>query len=165
MEEINLLEVFEYFKLKLIWILIAVLAAVVLGNTYTMITRVPMYKSNTTIVLVNEKQDTYSQSDLYMNQNLVGTYSEIVKSRKVISQVIKNLKLSYSVDELSSHINVSSVGETEIISIQVTDKNSLDAKNIANEIARVFIKEVKDYYNLENVSILDKEKSKSTCKK
>lgn len=155
MEEINLMEVYSYFKSKVLWILIAIGIIVVLGNVYTLITRVPMYQSNTTIVLVSEKKDNYSQSDLQLNKNLVGTYSQIVKSRKVVSKVIDNLKLKCSVAELSNNISVSSVEDTEIIKITVSDKNAKTAAKITDEIAKVFSNEIKDIYHLENVSIVD----------
>lgn len=156
MEELNLKEIFSYFKSKFIFILIAIIAIIVVGNVGTIITRTPMYKSNTTIVLVNEKKNNYSQSDLQLNKNLIGTYSEIVKSRKVLMKVIDNLKLDYSLEQLSSNISVSSVENTEIIKISVSDKRALKAAEITDEIAKIFASEIKDIYNLENVSIVDK---------
>lgn len=156
MEEINLKEVYSYFKSKILWILIAIIAIVIIGNVYTIITRVPMYQSNTTIVLVGESKKEYSQSDSQLNQNLIGTYSEIIKSRKVLSKVIDNLKLKMSVEELSSHITTSSVEETEIIQITVENEKAKDAKKITDEVADVFSDEIQDIYNLENVAIIDK---------
>ena len=162
MEEINLKEVYSYFKSKILWILIAIIAIVIIGNVYTIITRVPMYQSNTTIVLVGESKKEYSQSDSQLNQNLIGTYSEIIKSRKVLSKVIDNLKLKMSVEELSSHITTSSVEETEIIQITVENEKAKDAKKITDEVADVFSEEIQDIYNLENVAIIDKaEEAKS----
>lgn len=156
MEEINLKEVYSYFKSKILWILIVIIAIVIIGNVYTIITRVPMYQSNTTIVLVGESKKEYSQSDSQLNQNLIGTYSEIIKSRKVLSKVIDNLKLKMSVEELSSHITTSSVEETEIIQITVENEKAKDAKKITDEVADVFSEEIQDIYNLENVAIIDK---------
>lgn len=156
MEEINLKEVYSYFKSKILWILIAIIAIVIIGNVYTIITRVPMYQSNTTIVLVGESKKEYSQSDSQLNQNLIGTYSEIIKSRKVLSKVIDNLKLKMSVEELSSHITTSSVEETEIIQITVENEKAKAAKKITDEVADVFSEEIQDIYNLENVAIIDK---------
>ncbi len=155
MEEINILEVLEYFKSKIIWIIGTILIIVILGNVYTVITREPLYKSNTTVVLANSGDSSYSQTALSINQNLVPTYSEMVKSRKVLSQVINNLDLDYTVEELTPAIGVSSVADTEIIKIEVSDSNAKVARDIANEIADVFTGEVKQYYNLDNVSVLD----------
>lgn len=156
MEEINLKEVYSYFKAKILWILLAIVIIVIIGNVYTIITRVPMYQSNTTIVLVGESKKEYSQSDSLLNQNLIGTYSEIITSRKVLQQVIDNLKLKTTVDELSSNITTSSVEDTEIIRITVNNEKKKMAAEIANEVADVFSDEIQDIYNLENVAIIDK---------
>ena len=156
MEEINLKEVYSYFKSKILWILIAIVVIIVIGNVYTIITREPMYRSNTTIVLVGESKDGYSQSDSQLNQNLIGTYSEIIKSRKVLSQVIENLKLKMSVEKLSNDITTTSVEDTEIIQITVANANAKDAQKITDEVAKVFSEEIQDIYNLENVATIDK---------
>lgn len=156
MEEINLSEVYSYFKTKILWILLAIVVIVILGNIYTIITRTPMYQSNTTIVLVGESKKEYNQSDSLLNQNLIGTYSQIIKSRKVLSQVIENLDLKMTTEELSNSITTSSVEETEIIQITVENAKAKDAKKITDELAEVFAKEIKDIYHLENVEIIDK---------
>ena len=69
MEEINLIEVFEYYKNKLIWILASILVVILLGNIFTIATRVPMYKSNTTILLVGSNEKV-NQNDVSLNNNL-----------------------------------------------------------------------------------------------
>lgn len=156
MEEINLKEIYSYFKTKILWIALTVVVFLIIGNIYTFVLKVPMYQSNTTIVLVSEKKENYSQSDLLLNQKLVGTYSQIIKSRKVVSKVIKNLKLKTSVSNLSNQISVSPVEETEIIKITVSNKKAKEAAKITDEVAHVFSDEIKDIYNLENISIVDK---------
>ena len=156
MEEINLSEVYSYFKSRLLWMILAIVVIVIIGNVYTILTRVPMYQSNTTIVLVGESKKEYSQTDSQLNQNLIGTYSEIITSRKVLQQVIDNLKLKMTVDELSKNITTSSVEDTEIIRITVNNEKKKMAAEIANEVADVFSDEIQDIYNLENVAIIDK---------
>ena len=156
MEEIDLKEMFDYFKGKVIWILMALIVAVLVGNTYTFIRRVPMYKSNTTIVLVSEHQNEgYNTSELQLNKNLVSTYSEIIKSRKVLEPVINNLNLDYSYGTLKSHVSVSSVTNTEIIKVVVADKDPEVSTKIADEIANVFTEEIQKIYKINNVSIVD----------
>lgn len=160
MEELNLKEISGYFISKLKYILIFIVIVVLSGNIITTIIRRPMYHSNTTIVLINGKKDdttaTLTTSDIQLSKNLVDTYSEIIKSRKVLSKVIKNLKLDYKVNELSKRIQVSSIENTEIIKIMVSDKNNELAAKITDEIATVFSKEVQEIYNLKNISIIDK---------
>lgn len=155
MEEINLSEVLSYFKGKMAQILMITVAVMIMGNIYTIIFEVPMYQSNTTILLVNEdaKQTT---TDIQLNKNLIGAYSEIIKSRKVLDQVIKVLDLDYSVGYLSKNVSVAAVNDTEILKITVNDRNKSKSVLIANQIAETFSKEVKNLYHLENVAIIDK---------
>ena len=158
MEEINLEELFYYFRNKISWIIIAIILAIGIGNTFTILTRTPMYKSSTTMVLVNENKDssTYNTTEQQLNKNLVGTYSEIIKSRMILETVISNLKLDYTSSELASNISVEAVDNTEIIKVSVSDANEKEATSIANEIAKVFMEKIQKIYNLNNVSIIDK---------
>ena len=122
MEEIDLMELFEYFKSKILWIIAAVILAIGVGNVVTVLTRVPMYNSNTTIVLVSENSTTYNTTEQQLNKNLVSTYAEIIKSRKVLNKVIDNLGLNCSYAKLKSNINVEAVNNTELIRVIVSDR-------------------------------------------
>ena len=151
MEEIDLRELFDYFKSNFMWIIVTVILFIGIGNVYTILTRVPMYKGNTTIVLVSEnKNESYNQNELQLNKNLVGTYSEIIKSRNVLSQVIDNLGLDTTVESLSKNVSVEAVQNTEIIKISVGADDPEVAARIANEIANVFATEIKKIYKLNN---------------
>ncbi len=160
MEEINLKELLNYFKSKIGLIILVLFCAITIGNSFTMLTRVPMYQSTTKIVLVSENGS--NQGDLQFNRNLVGTYSEIIKSRTVLSNVINNLGIDETAEELSKNTTVTSVSNTEVIIITVANKNAEDAKLIADETAEVFMKEVQKIYKLNNVSVIDKAQEASS---
>lgn len=156
MEEINLKELFDYFIDKLKYIIIATLVCCLIGGIYTKFLTIPMYKSSTTVILGSNQEGTgITQSDISINNNLVSTYAEIIKSRRVLEQVQKELNESYTYKELASEISVSSINNTQIIKITVEDNNALNAKIIANLVAKVFTVEVPELYNLDNVHILD----------
>ena len=122
----------------------------------------PLYQSNTTVVLVKDEnkndaeEDTISQNDITINQKLVSTYSEIIKSRLVLSQVIRELNLDYTYEKLYQEIGVSQVADTAILKIVVTDKSAEMSSKIANTLSEVFIKEISSIYKLNNVSIIDR---------
>ena len=155
METIDLKELFEYYKSKFGIVILFVALVGIFGCLYGLFIQKPMYKSSTSIVLISEAKDNsqLTYNDVSVNQNLVSTYSEIVKSKRVLSQVINNLKLDYSYGALSNNIEVSSVTGTQIIKITVTDGNSKTAKKVANEIAKVFSKEIPELYNISNVNV------------
>lgn len=157
MEEINLMEFFNYYLARIGYVIATILVVLVFGCFYSFILKTPMYQSSTTIVLTRESDDTqkYTQNDVLLNQNLVPTYSNIIKSRSVLKQVISNNKLDYTTEQLSNLITVSSVEDTEIIKVTVMNENNELAKDIANAIAPVFSKKVKGLYNINNVSVLD----------
>lgn len=162
MEEINLKELFEYFVSKLPIIVIAALLTTLVGIAYGLWIQKPMYNSYTTIVLTRTDNDStttdstgITQSDILLNQNLVSTYREIIKSKRILNQVINNLDLNISTDELEKNISVTSEKDTEVIKISVNSSNPTDAKDIANEIERVFSNEIISIYNIKNITIID----------
>lgn len=157
MEEFNISEFIKYyFSLIVIVILFIILGAV--GSWYyTDYIQVPMYKSQTSLVLTRAGDSTGSitQNDISLNKNLVATYREIIKSRRILSNVISNLNLDITEKELSDKVSVTSSNDTELIVISVVDKDSKLARGIANEIAKVFKEEITTIYNIENISIVD----------
>ena len=95
MEEINLSEFINYYLSRMGWVLFTIVIVMIGGNLFNYYTRVPMYQSSTTIILAKEdkEEDKYTQTDAMLNQKLISTYREIIKSRTVLRQVIKNENL------------------------------------------------------------------------
>ena len=163
MEELDLKELFNLFWNKKLQIILIVLIFIVLGVIYTVGFTTPMYTSSTTLLLAGtEKQEGQAQTtnsitatDITINSNLVSTYSELVKSKNVLSQVISNLGIDINEDELRKNISVTAVKDTELIEIAVTTQNPEYAPRIANETAKVFIQKVAEFYNINNVHIVD----------
>lgn len=153
MEEIDLRELFSFFKNKIFVFFVIFIGVCLLGCLYAFFIQKPMYNSYTKVILSGE--NTITQTELNLNKNLVDTYAEIVKSRRVLEQVIAELDLEETYEELSNKISVSSVNNTEIIKITVADRNPIEAKNVANVTANFFSKEVVKLYNMNNVNVLD----------
>lgn len=163
MEELDLKDMFNYFLTKKLYIITITLVALLLAIIYSQFIQQPLYKSYTTILLTKESNSsTITSNDIALNRNLVDIYREIIKSRNVVSKVIKNLNLDYTVDELNSRISVSNINDTEIIKILVVDADSELAMNIANETASVFNNEIVKLYNIQNIGIVDEAEIAST---
>ncbi len=166
MEEVDLKELFVYFIRRISIIVAMTVLCLLTGIVYTMFIKTPLYRGDTTLILVNRNLENsnsaITQSDVLLNQKLVSTYTQIAKSKKVVKQVIEDLNLKYSYSDLYSHISVSNVNDTEIIKISVSDKEPEKAAQIANTLANVFRDEVSEVYHLENITILDKAEVQST---
>ena len=160
MEELNIKDLLKYYKSKMLVIILILIITICIGLSYKVFLEKPKYESTTSLILagfnVGDKTDSIDNNELMINQKLVSTYQEITKSEKVLSQVIDELKLDYSISELADHVSVASVTDTEIIKIKVYDEDPKLAYKIVTKTADVFSKEVVDIYNVSNVSVLDK---------
>ena len=159
MEEIDLKELLDFIKSKLFTLIIITVSICLVGSIYGLFIQKPMYSSYTTVILGstdNTATTAITQNDLTLAKNLVDTYAQIVKSRRVLDQVITELKLDMSYEQLANKITVTALNDTEIIKINVIDRDAIKAKNIANVTASYFTEEVVSLYNLNNVNILDK---------
>ena len=164
MEELDLKELFEIFWSKKVQIILIVLIFAVIGVIYTMGFITPVYTSSTTLVLATSSREnqgttnttnSITMTDVTLNSNLVSTYSVIVKSKDVLGQVISNLGIDISWENLKNNVTVSAVEDTEVIEISVTNGNPQYAADIANEIAKVFTNKVSEIYNINNVYVVD----------
>lgn len=160
MEEINIKDLLMYFVKKIPVIAMVSFVMLAVGMLYSVLIKQPLYYGDVTLILVQENKNynqnsNLTQNDIALNQKLVTTYSEIIKSKRVLNRVIDEMKLDYKTEELAKKINVASVKDTEIIKIAVSDADNKKAAKIANKIASVFQNEVTDIYNLENVSVID----------
>lgn len=161
MEELDLKELLMLFWNKKVKILLIVAIFMAIGIIYTIGFVTPVYTSSTSLVLATsnssqQSSGTITTTDLTLNSNLVSTYRELVTSTSVVRQVISNLGITMEEEQLKKEISVSSVTNTALIKISVTDENSINAAKIANELANVFAEEVTKIYKLDNVYVLDK---------
>lgn len=167
MEEINLKDLWGYFINNLFVIIVLTLLGAILGAVYTLWYQTPMYKSSTTLVLTrstNDKSenDAITSSDITLNQKLVSTYSEIIKSRRILDKVIDNLNLNTIYEDLYKKVTVTNVSDTELIKISVIDESRDKAREIANEVSDVFSDEIQKIYKIQNISIIDYGQLEST---
>ena len=162
MEELDLKELFEMFWNKKIKIILIVAIFAVIGVIYSIGFVVSEYTAFTKLVLAGQSSDAtgntteaITTTDLTINSKLVGTYSELVTSTDVVRQVITNTGIDISEEALKSSIEVSSVEDTDVIKISVTNQNPTYATKLANETAKAFMEKVAEIYNINNVHVVD----------
>ncbi len=157
MEEINIKDFFSYLKHYILAFIFVTLLATGGTAAYDIFLKKPVYQANTTVVIAKSDSNdgtAASLNDVNASQKLANTYSEIAKSELVMNQVIEDLMLDSSVNELRNNIIVKPVTDTSILSISVKNTNPQLAAVIANEIAAVFSKQVATIYKIENVTQL-----------
>lgn len=164
MEELDLKEIFNMFWSKIAYIILIVILFSLIGVLYSYLYVEPKYKAYTTLLLATSNEDVdkmekntqqITTADITLNNNLVATYSELIKSKSVIRKVISNLRIDYEEETLKENISVSAVKSTQLIQIDVVDEDPYFAKIIANEVAKVFTDKVAEIYNINNVHVVD----------
>lgn len=159
MEEISLNEILDLLQEN--WKMIIIITLVFMGfvTAFTVFFIDKTYSSSTTLIVGKPEGYTSTVSDtaneLRINQQLVGTYSEIAKSKSVMTEVNSALKLGMSDAALASMISISTVNDTELIKIMVTSKDPVLASTIANKTAEIFMTNVAELMKINNLQIVD----------
>ena len=165
-EEIDLKELLTLFWNKKTQIILIVLIFILLGVIYTTGFVKPKYTSSTTLLLAtgntSSKTNTITTTDVTLNSKLVSTYSALVQSKSIIREVISNVGINISEEELKNNITVTQEKDTEIIRISVINENAETAEKLANETAKVFMQRVADIYKINNVQIVDQAEISTT---
>ena len=162
MEELDLKELFSIFWAKKLHIALLIAIFIVIGFIYSFVLLEPKYQSTTSILLAgsSSSQDGentgITSTEMTLNKSLVSTYSELIKSKNILSEVIENLGIDKSEGGLKANISVSEVEDTDLIQISVVDADPTLAQRIAKEIAIVFIEKVANgVYKINNAQVWD----------
>lgn len=156
MEEINLRDLLSYFKKHLILFIVVVLFVVSAGTIYSVFILKPEYKSQATVILSSDKSKNTVQSEINANKNLIDTYTEVVKSHRVLDRVKSEMQIEDTYEQLVKKVTVASLKDTEIISISVMDLDKNHSYSLANRIADTFTDEIGQIYNDKSVNVLDR---------
>ncbi|MEB8068889.1 Wzz/FepE/Etk N-terminal domain-containing protein [Mammaliicoccus fleurettii] len=156
-ETIDLSKLFGILKKNTKYLIILPIVFLILSMVITLVFMTPKYSASTQ-VLVNQKEadSQMMAQEVQSNLQLVNTYSEIIKSPRILDKVSKNLKGKYSSNELSGMLTVNNQAESQILNISVENESRENAGKVANEIANVFSKDINKIMNVDNVSILSK---------
>lgn len=161
MEELDLKELLQIFWEKKTQIMLIIAIFAVMGVIYTLGFVTPKYQASTTLLLATNSSadqtgtESITTTDVTLNSKLVSTYSKLVESNKIVRKVISNLSLDIEEGTLKKSIGVTAVEDAEMIQIAVKNEDPVLATKIANETAKVFIENVKEYYGMENVHVVD----------
>ena len=135
--EIDLKELFYVIKRKLWIILLTGIVGAVGFGLFTAMVMKPVYTSSTMLYIVNKTTTLTSLTDLQLGTQLTKDYKVLVTSRPVTGQVITNLDLNLSHEQLVEKMKVDSPTDTRILTISVEDTDPYMAKSIADEFASV----------------------------
>ena len=135
--EIDLLDLFYYYRSKIVWIIVMFLIGAVAAGCITQFAMTPQYTATSTMYMVSSSTGSVVDlTDLNIGESISSDYIELIKTRPIIESTIRNQNLDYTYEQMLGMLNLSVVPDTRIIKIGVTSADPKEAMNIANELAR-----------------------------
>ncbi len=154
--EIDLLDLFYLIKSRL-WIIILsgaiVAAAAGLISSFVL---TPIYTSTAQLYILSKSTSITSLADIQLGTQLTQDYMVLVKSRTVVNQVIDNLGVDMTYEEMEKLIDVTNQNNTRILQLSVSYPDAYLAKEIVNEFAEVSKKQIAVIMDTAEPTIVDK---------
>lgn len=152
---ISLIDLFNILWKNVILIAAVTIFVTLLVGLVTKFLIPKKYISDTTLRVTVVQNESPTYNDLVTSKTLISDYKEIATSRKVLNKVIEDLQLDISYKQLKNYVNVSQVGDSNIISITATTTDPHQSKIIAEKVTDEFIKEVKIHVKIDTLTIID----------
>lgn len=149
---------------KRVWMIVIIVLLATLGTgvvSYFFLQ--PVYEASTKLI-VNKSNDQVgiSQVDINtvnVNIRLIDTYKEIIRTPRVMDKVVADYpELNISAEQLIKSVKVSSVNNTQVMTLIVQDLSYERAANIVNAVSKVFQSEIPKIMKVDNISLLNEAK-------
>lgn len=153
--ELDLLDLFRYLKKKL-WIIIAACAACALiGFVVSQLLISPKYIASSRVYVLNRTNENgVVYSDFQLSSQLLNDYKVLITGQNVTKEVIDQLKLNMTPEQLAGKINVTAPDNTRVLQINVTDTDPQRAANIANAVREVAALQIKQIMDVDAVNLV-----------
>lgn len=138
-DTIDLLEVLGIVRQHILVVILVTVLAAAAGFGVSRFLMVPQYEASA-LMIVNTRQDAtanVTSDQINSATKLVATYSIIIKSDTVLQQVINNLGLSLTYQELQDRVTVSAVDDTQVMQITVRSDNPEWARQVCEQITQI----------------------------
>ena len=153
--EIDLLELLMVMKKHLSAILLAGIVGLVIMFAYTSFLVTPLYSASSMMYVMPDNSNSMNSStlsDMQVGQQLTSDYSNMIKSRSFMEDVIKKLNLTIDYQQLLEKVEVTNPTSSRMT---VNDPNPQTAADIANEMASVAESKLKEITGMQAIKIYE----------
>ena len=163
----NISEVLGGIKDKWKNIVLIVLFFLLISSIYNIFFINKEYEANVKIFIGKQKfkniTETYNNEEINLYQRLITTYSEVIKSKKLINESIKGSKMNYLQDKykninydlLMENLTVNPIANTQIIEIKYKSLNPQQSYDLLYSITENLISYSKELYPNVNITVLE----------
>lgn len=137
--EIDLKELFGDLLEHWVFIAVTTVIAAVLGLLVTKLMITPQYEATVNMIVNSRQESTGSltNDNITSSKNLISTYAVILKSNIILDEVITELNLEDTYEELSERITVEAIDSTQVMSVAVRYPDPDVAYRIVEELVDV----------------------------
>ncbi|HEU4963879.1 MAG TPA: Wzz/FepE/Etk N-terminal domain-containing protein [Bacilli bacterium] len=154
--ELDIAQLMALLRRRFVWLASLVVVAVLGAGLLGFYVLDPEYESTATLIVKKPPaSDVSVYDDLMAGGQLLKTFEEIIRSRRVAKGVLDDLDLSLTQEQLLKKVEVDGEDKSLIASITVTDKDPEQAVRIANGFATSAIRESNQIMGHEYVFLLD----------
>ncbi len=125
------------------WLLIA--GAVIAGVAAYLVTRTiaPTYSASATLLVdLSQQPGTVVYNDILASERLTKTYRELITQRPVLEEVLSGGEFpGLTVGGLQDNLDVNITGDTQLLSVSITDADPDRAALLANAVATTFVEQ------------------------
>lgn len=163
----NISKVLDGIKDKWKNIVLIVLSFLLISSIYNIFFINKEYEANVKIFIGKQKfkniTETYNNEEINLYQRLITTYSEVIKSKKLINESIKGSKMNYLQDKykninydlLMENLTVNPIANTQIIEIKYKSLNPQQSYDLLYSITENLISYSKELYPNVNITVLE----------
>ena len=146
-------EFFRHF-----WIIFGVaVLCVVLFATYKYFTFQPQYESRATLYILKQDndKDEYTSSDFSLALNVVNDCTYLLKSHKVLDEVMNELQLDVSYEQLTRLISTSNPDGTRVLEVIVRYDTPESARKLVNCLCQVGTEAITEAMGFQQVNLYE----------
>ena len=157
-EEIDLVEIYHLIKAKILIIALTGIILAAVAGIYNRYTTTPSYTSSSQLYILTKSNTSANLSDIQMGAQLSQDFMLLVKSRPVVNQVIEQLDLNITYEQLTNMISVTNPSDTRLIVITANYSDAYIAKRIADEFAEISAERIALIMDIDKPSIVEEGK-------
>ena len=148
-----------FWLMKWKWIVVGVTVVfAMIGYIFSNITYTAQYTATASMV-VNSKSETLTQAgttvDAMLTQNLIPTYTRILKSEKISKHVMDKFDINLAKGVVGNMMEVTIGEDSQVVYLKVKHADPYMAKNIANAVIQVAPSVMMEVVEAGSVNVLD----------
>lgn len=141
------------------WWLIALAVVIAAGASYYLSLQQPQsYTTQVRLFIGNINDPNPTPGSLETGERLAQTYAQLTNRFDILSAVIEELELPFTVEELMGNVSSGVVRDTAILTVTVVDTESQRAADIANAIAAQLIENSPTNLTPEQMEAMDQQR-------